>query len=118
MREIALPGTRNGAIVAAIVALAEALGMETTAEGIEAFDQLDLIRNLRVSHVLGYIYSKPVQSGLLLDKLASGTWKLSPSGPARQRSRRLSMLRRAGAIAAGHYLPVRACIVRSSRSVA
>lgn len=106
VREIALPGTRNGAIVAAIVALAEALGMETTAEGIEAFDQLDLIRNLRVSHVQGYIYSKPVQSSLLRDKLASGTWKLSPSGPARQRSRRLSMLRRAGAIAAGYYLPV------------
>ncbi|AXU20805.1 GGDEF domain-containing protein (plasmid) [Novosphingobium sp. THN1] len=106
VREIALPGTRNGAIVAAIVALAEALGMETTAEGIEAFDQLELIRNLRVSHVQGYIYSKPVQSGLLRDKLASGTWKLSPSGPARQRSRRLSMLRRAGAIAAGYYLPV------------
>src|SRR3546814_4078917 len=59
------PGSRNGAIIAAIVALAEALEMETTAEGIESLDQLDLIRGLNVSHVPGYIYSKPVpQAGL------------------------------------------------------
>src|SRR3546814_2068810 len=54
------PGSRNGAIIAAIVALAEALEMETTAEGIESLDQLDLIRGLHVSHVPGNIYSKPV----------------------------------------------------------
>src|SRR3546814_11909226 len=34
------PGSRNGAIIAAIVALAEALEMETTAEGIASLDQL------------------------------------------------------------------------------
>jgi EAL domain-containing protein (putative c-di-GMP-specific phosphodiesterase class I) len=58
VREATLPGSRNGAIIAAIVALAEALGMETTAEGIEYMDQLALIRGLRVSHVQGWVYSK------------------------------------------------------------
>src|SRR3546814_1628771 len=43
------PGSRTGAIIAAIVALAEALEMETTAEGIESLDQLDLLRRLHVA---------------------------------------------------------------------
>ncbi len=46
VRDATIPGSRNGAIIAAIVALAEALEMETTAEGIESLDQLDLIRKL------------------------------------------------------------------------
>jgi predicted signal transduction protein with EAL and GGDEF domain len=40
------PGSRNGAIIASIVSLAEALGMETTAEGVETLDELDLVRAL------------------------------------------------------------------------
>jgi diguanylate cyclase (GGDEF)-like protein len=39
------PGSINGAIIASIVSLAEALGMETTAEGVETFDELDLCAN-------------------------------------------------------------------------
>ena len=54
------PGSRNSAIIAAIVALAGALGMETTAEGIETLDQLELIRSLKVSHIQGFVYSKAV----------------------------------------------------------
>jgi diguanylate cyclase (GGDEF)-like protein len=101
-----MPGSRNGAIIAAIVALAEALGMETTAEGIESHDQLELIRNLRVSHVQGYIYSKAIESDEIVRKLETGDWSILPSGPARQRSDRLSMYRRAGAIVGIHYHPI------------
>src|SRR3546814_14611406 len=50
VRGATVQGSRNGAIIAAIVALAEALEMETTAEGIESLDQLDLVRKLNVSH--------------------------------------------------------------------
>jgi EAL domain-containing protein (putative c-di-GMP-specific phosphodiesterase class I) len=50
-------GSRNRAIIAAIVALAKALDMETTAEGVESFDQFDLMKSLEVSHVQGFIYS-------------------------------------------------------------
>lgn len=105
VRDVAVPGSRNAAIIAAIVALAEALGMETTAEGIESFDQLELIRNLRVSHVQGYIYSKPITTDDLATRLSAQEWKLLPDGPARQRSRRVSMLRRVGAVANGYFFP-------------
>ena len=88
------PDSRNGAIIAAIVALAGALNMETTAEGIEALDELEWIRDLRVSHVQGYVYSMPVQSDDLVKKFEDGEWVITPEGPAKQRSDRLSMFRK------------------------
>ncbi len=91
-------GSRNSAIIAAIVALAEALEMETTAEGIESLDQLDLIRKLNVSHVQGYVYSKPVSNDELLGHAESGNWTIKPAGPARQRNDRFQMFRKVGAI--------------------
>jgi diguanylate cyclase (GGDEF)-like protein len=97
------PGSRNGAIITAIVALADALGMETTAEGIESLDQLELIRSLHVSHVQGYVYSQPVPNDQLLEKCAGGDWEILPSGPAIQRGDRLSMYRKIGAIHEDHY---------------
>jgi diguanylate cyclase (GGDEF)-like protein/PAS domain S-box-containing protein len=106
VRAATLPGSRNGAIIAAIVALAGALEMETTAEGIESLDQLQLIRNLGVSHVQGYVYSKAVSSDELNRRLIIGDWVLSPSGPARQRSDRQAMYRKAGAICGNRYQPV------------
>ncbi|WP_295632951.1 EAL domain-containing protein [Novosphingobium sp.] len=101
-----LPGSRNGAIIAAIVALASALDMDTTAEGIESVDQLDLIRDLGVSHVQGYVYSKPIPNDALSQQLGDGTWSIEPEGPARQRSDRKSMYRRAGAILGCFYHPI------------
>ena len=50
----------NAAIISSIVGLAGALGMETTAEGVETHDDLALIRGLGCSHVQGYIYGKPM----------------------------------------------------------
>ncbi|KTE31731.1 diguanylate phosphodiesterase [Sphingopyxis sp. HIX] len=92
------PGSRNGAIIAAIVALAEALEMETTAEGIESLDQLDLIRKLNVSHVQGYVYSKSVSNAELLGHAETGHWMIEPAGPARQRNDRFQMFRKVGAV--------------------
>ncbi len=51
---------RNGAIIRAIVSLAESLDMDTTAEGVETHDDLYLIRELGVSQVQGYIFGKPL----------------------------------------------------------
>ncbi|WP_310467062.1 EAL domain-containing protein [Sphingomonas sp.] len=103
VRAATLPESRNSAIIAAIVALADALGMETTAEGIESHDQLDLIQRLRVSHVQGFIYSPAIASDELIERLASGEWVISPSGPAQQRSERLSLYRKVRAIFGNHY---------------
>src|SRR5690606_28620407 len=49
IRGITEPGSRNVAIIKAIVSLAEALDMDTTAEGIEAHDELELMRELKAT---------------------------------------------------------------------
>ena len=103
VREATIPGSRNAAIIAAIVALAEALGMETTAEGIESHDQLALVQSLRVSHVQGYIYSQAIASDELKDRLETGEWIILPVGPRKQRSERVSMYRTVRAIFGNHY---------------
>ena len=96
------PGSRDGAIIAAIVALAEALDMDTTAEGIESLDQLEMIRGLNVSHVQGYIYSQAVSNEELLERLQAGEWKITPTGPAVTRGDRHSMFRKIGVIHENH----------------
>ena len=110
VRDATLPGSRNGAIIAAIVALASALDMETTAEGVESVDQLDLMRDLGVSHIQGFLYSKAIASDTLSAQMADGTWAIKPTGPARQRNKRRTMYRKAGAILGGYY---HAVIVRN-----
>jgi diguanylate cyclase (GGDEF)-like protein len=106
VREATLPDSRNSAIIAAIVALAEALGMETTAEGIEYMDQLQLIRGLRVSHVQGWVYSKALTSNELSEQLKAGSLVLKPTGPARERSDRQATYRKVGIIHANRYQSV------------
>ncbi|MCA1652691.1 MAG: EAL domain-containing protein, partial [Sphingomonadales bacterium] len=60
VRGAASSDNRNGAIIRAIVTLAESLDMDTTAEGVETHDDLHLIRELGVSQVQGYIFGRPV----------------------------------------------------------
>jgi diguanylate cyclase (GGDEF)-like protein/PAS domain S-box-containing protein len=103
VREATLPGSRNGAIIAAIVALAEALGMDTTAEGIEYLDQLALIQRLGVSHVQGWVYSKALTCEELIARLADGNWAIEPTGPSMQRSARHSVYRKAGVLYGNVY---------------
>jgi len=60
VRGAASATNRNSAIIRAIVTLADTLGMDTTAEGVETHDDLHLIRELGVSQVQGYIFSRPL----------------------------------------------------------
>ncbi len=59
VRGAASTTNRNAAIIRAIVTLAETLGMDTCAEGVETHDDLQLIRELGVSMVQGFIFGKP-----------------------------------------------------------
>ena len=54
--------SRNSAIIRAIVTLAESLGMDTCAEGVETHDDLHLIRELGCSQIQGYIFGRPCNS--------------------------------------------------------
>lgn len=60
----------SAAIVLAIVDLARALKMETTAEGVEDRDQLDQLRGQGCSSIQGYWFSRPVEGGAVLDLIA------------------------------------------------
>ena len=60
VRGAAASGSRNAAIVRAIVVLAESLGMDTTAEGTETLEELALIRRLGCSQVQGFIFGRPM----------------------------------------------------------
>jgi diguanylate cyclase (GGDEF)-like protein len=97
---------RNRAIISAIVALADALGMDTIAEGVETFDQLTMVRELKIAMVQGYIFSKPIPVEDLFKDLPPEEWVLEPSGPARQRHERRAMFRSIGLIHEDHYYPV------------
>ncbi len=99
-------GSRSKAIITAIVSLANALDMETTAEGIETFDQLQMIREQGVSHVQGYIYSMPITQAEYLKQSTQADWGIEPSGYATQRHDRLSMYQKIGAIHENFYYPI------------
>lgn len=86
-------GSRNGAIIASITSLAHALGMETTAEGVETLDELELVRLQGCSHVQGYIYERPLETKSALALLSTGLTAVA-RGPRSARASRQSMLRR------------------------
>ena len=87
------PGSRNGAIIASITSLAHALGMDTTAEGVETFDELDLVRLHGCSHVQGYIYDRPLSAAAATERLETGLTAVA-QGPRSARAPRQTMLRR------------------------
>jgi len=97
---------RNRAIISAIVALAAALKMDTIAEGVETFDQLDMVRDLKINQVQGYIFSKPIPVDELFKDLGEDDWVIEPEGPAKQRHERRAMFRAIGLIHEDHYYPV------------
>lgn len=86
-------GSRNGAIIASITSLAEALHMDTTAEGVETLDELELVRLLGCSHVQGHIYFQPMNAEEAA-ALASGDLSAEPDGPQSARATRQNLLRR------------------------
>ncbi len=96
-------GSRNGAIIASITSLAEALHMDTTAEGVETLDELELIQALGCSHVQGYIYYKPM-NGEEATAVVSGDLAAEADGPQAARSPRQVLLRRVTVIFNGNRL--------------
>ncbi len=99
-------GDINPAIIAAIVALAKALGMETVAEGVEAMDELQLVRERGADLVQGYIFSRPITQDLVLAQFAEGAAYFRPSGPPRHRAERITIFRKVGLIHEDHYYDV------------
>ncbi len=65
-------------LIAAIVAMASALGIQTVAEGVEGTEQAERLERLNVDRAQGYLYSRPVEASLIpgvvtrLDSAARG----------------------------------------------
>jgi diguanylate cyclase (GGDEF)-like protein len=59
------------AIMQAIVALARALGVDVTAEGIETREELALVMECGCTRAQGYLFARPLPQGALKDYLAS-----------------------------------------------
>jgi diguanylate cyclase (GGDEF)-like protein/PAS domain S-box-containing protein len=99
-------GDINPAIIQAIVALAKALGMETVAEGVEAMDELALVKERGADLVQGYIFSRPITQDQVLAQFAEGSTLFRPSGPPRHRADRITIFKKVGLIHEDHYYDV------------
>lgn len=85
-------------IIAAIIGLSEALGMDVTVEGVEAFDQFRLVTEKGAKYIQGWLYSKARPQSDILQIIADGGYKIEPSGPENYRPERRSVFRRIGVI--------------------
>ncbi len=93
-------------IIAAIVGLSEALGMETTVEGVEAFDQFNVVCEKGAKYIQGWIYSPALKLEDIEEKLGSGAFKIEPDGPELYRQDRRTVFRRIGIIHEDHRYEV------------
>ncbi|MEL7447460.1 MAG: EAL domain-containing protein, partial [Pseudomonadota bacterium] len=96
-------GSRNGAIISSITNLAEALSMDTTAEGVETLDELELVQLFGCSQVQGHIYYKPMNADDAKE-LVSGNLVAEPEGPQAARSPRQVLLRRVAVVVDGNRM--------------
>ncbi len=106
VRGLSQPGSRNGAIIKAIVTLADALHLETTAEGVEAQDEIGLIRALGCTHIQGFVYGRPVPGQQVIQQL-SGAEVAAPVGVKVSRAARTKMLRSIWITYDGRRVPAR-----------
>jgi hypothetical protein len=60
------------------------------------------MRELKVSQIQGFIYSKPISADDALTAMQNGEWIIEPDGPSKARSDRRTVLRKIGLIHEDH----------------
>jgi diguanylate cyclase (GGDEF)-like protein len=78
------PASRNAALIRAMVGLASDLDMQTTAEGVETQEELQLVRDLGCSLVQGYIFGKPMAAEEARQLAAKGAATRPAQLPSRE----------------------------------
>ncbi|QDZ07521.1 EAL domain-containing protein [Sphingomonas panacisoli] len=96
VRGAAATGSTSEAILRSIISLAQSLKMDTTAEGVETHDDLNLIRELGCSQVQGYIFGKPMEVADART-LACSVEAVAAKGYENARAPRYSLIRTANA---------------------
>jgi diguanylate cyclase (GGDEF)-like protein len=100
-----LPGSRNLQILEAIVSLAHRLDMQTTAEGAETHQELELIRALECTYVQGFIFGRPMAVSEAL-AMAKSSCQVDAEGFAVSRAPRHRLIKRATVHVGGQTLGV------------
>jgi diguanylate cyclase (GGDEF)-like protein len=59
------------AIVSAVIALGNSLGVRITAEGVETEDQLTILRAAGCAEVQGYLFSRPISGAMILEHVST-----------------------------------------------
>ena len=93
-------------LVRAVVALGNALGMETAASGVHALKLMEELRHLGVGQVQGFVYSDAVSHEQVIEEIEKGDWVLEPTDQGNQRANRRTVYRRIGVIHEDHYYDV------------
>jgi EAL domain-containing protein (putative c-di-GMP-specific phosphodiesterase class I) len=70
----------NFGVVTAIVQIAQAMKMNLIAEGIETSEQLALLKSLGCQFGQGYLFSRPLSSGDMVDLLTATTGQKHSEG--------------------------------------
>jgi diguanylate cyclase (GGDEF)-like protein/PAS domain S-box-containing protein len=78
------PESRNAALIRAMVGLASDLNMQTTAEGVETHEELQLVRDLGCSLIQGYIFGKPMPPEQAIELARKGAATLPVQLPPRE----------------------------------
>lgn len=89
-------------IIAAIIGLSDALGMDVTVEGVEAFDQLELVTSKGAKYIQGWLYAKAMPADEIAALIEADELRIEPDGPDTHRPGRRSVYRRIGVIHEDH----------------
>lgn len=98
VRGCSVEENNNGALVSAIVSMANALKMETVAEGIETQDELAMVTAYGATRLQGYLFSSPISFGDLIDRFEKKELEFKPLGPEKYRAERRTEFRKIGLI--------------------
>jgi diguanylate cyclase (GGDEF)-like protein len=104
--EAAQHDSRDLGLIKAIVALAQALEMETIADGVETIDLNDALLKSGLTFIQGDIYSEPVAGQDVLGQLNRGEWKIAPDKDRTKRAKRRTVFRKIQVIHDDHSYEV------------
>jgi diguanylate cyclase (GGDEF)-like protein len=77
IQRLARTDRESGAIVKAVVAIADSLGMTTVAEGVETEEQMDIIREYGCNKIQGFLLSRPQPRAEIRALLAQGALRIA-----------------------------------------
>lgn len=94
------------AMVRAMVALATALGLKTTASGVHSEALMRELKGMGVNRIQGFVFSELLSAEAITEAVNGDVWQIDPSADGTQRASRRTTFRRVGVIHEDHYYNV------------